>query len=239
MRAERSRSMKVDLGVAPNGAPDSVAGRIATIRASIADAASRAGRDPNAISLVAVTKRRSREDVVAAIGAGITEIAESYVQEARPKYADLAGARKHFIGHVQTNKASAIVATFDVVQSIDRLDAGRAIAKAARNAGRRMTALLQVNISPTDRFGIAPDEAPALAATLRDEGGLEIDGIMAIAPNTGDRGEVERAFERAARAFGAVGGTTLSIGMSGDWKEAIGCGSTMLRIGTAIFGARE
>jgi pyridoxal phosphate enzyme (YggS family) len=214
-----------------------LAGRIASMRDGISDAARRAGRAPGEITLVGVTKMRPREDVLAALAAGITDIAENYVQEAREKFAGLA-ARKHFIGHVQTNKAKAIVEAFDVVQAIDRLDAGLAIAKAARSLGKPVSALLQINISPEERFGIEPAEAPALAARLRSDEGLRIDGVMAIGPNTLDRDAIVRAFSRAAETFRAVGGTTLSIGMSGDWREAIACGSTMVRIGTAIFGAR-
>jgi len=200
--------------------------------------ARRAGREPRDITLVGVTKKQPRALVLAAIEAGLSDIAESYVQEAREKFAGLPPACKHYIGHVQTNKAKAIVETFDVVQSIDRLDAGRAIAKASLTLAKPVRALLQINISPTERFGVSPGDASALAARLREEDGLEIDGVMAIAPNTSDRDEIGRAFRRAAEAFVAVGGTTLSLGMSGDWEEAVGCGSTMLRIGSAIFGDR-
>jgi hypothetical protein len=98
---------------------------------------------------------------------------------------------------------------------------------------------VQINISPAERFGVDPGDAPALAARLRADEGLPVDGVMAIGPNTNDRGEIGRAFRRAAETFAAVGGTTLSIGMSGDWEEAVDCGSTMVRIGTAIFGERE
>jgi len=230
--------MTLEIGETPNGAPNSLAGRIASMRERIAETASRYGRVPGSVTLVGVTKKHSREDVVDAIESGLDDVAENYVQEARAKYVDLPPARKHFIGHVQTNKAKAIVELFDVVQSIDRLDAGRAIAKAARAIGKPVRALVQVNISPTERFGIAPADAPALAARLRADEGLAIDGVMAIAPDTGDRDAVARAFELAAQTFAAVGGETLSIGMSGDWEEAIRSGSTMLRIGTALFGAR-
>ena len=230
--------MKLEVGVGPDGAPNSLAGRIASMRERIAAAALRAGREPGEIALVGVTKKQSREAVIAALEAGLTDIGENYAQEARSKYAGLPDARKHFIGHVQTNKAKAIVETFDVVQTIDRLDAGRAIAKAARALGKPVRALVQINISPAERFGVGPGDAPALAARLRADEGLPVDGVMAIGPNTSDRGEIGRAFRRAAETFAAVGGTTLSIGMSGDWEEAVDCGSTMVRIGTAIFGER-
>ncbi len=236
---EPTSPMKIAVGADPDGAPESLAGRIDSLRARIADGARRAGREPAEITLVGVTKRQPRPLVLAALAAGLTDIAENYAQEARDKYDALPAARKHFIGHVQTNKAKAIVATFDVVQSIDRLDAGRAIAKAARAANKRLDVLVQVNVSPTERYGIAPDDAAPLAARLRDDEGLTVDGVMAIGPATQNRAEIARAFAKAAQTFAAVGGSTLSLGMSGDWEEAIGCGSTMLRIGTAIFGERE
>ncbi len=128
--------------------------------------------------------------------------------------------------------------TFDVVQSIDRLDAGVAIARAQEKLGKRVRALLQINISPADRFGVVPEEAPELARRLREDEGLEVDGVMAIGPITEDPNVTKDAFATAARAFERVGGTTLSLGMSGDWREALAAGSTMLRIGTALFGAR-
>jgi pyridoxal phosphate enzyme (YggS family) len=230
--------MKLEVGAPQFGAPDSLAGRIDALRDRIAEAAREAGRDPATISLVGVTKRHPRESVLAAIEAGLSDIAENYVQEARAKYTDLPPVRKHFIGHVQTNKAKAIVELFDVVQSIDRFDAGRAIARAQRAAGKKLSALIQINVSPAERYGIAPEEAPALADRLRREEELEIDGVMAIGPLTEDRAEIARAFEAAERTFERVGGSTLSLGMSADWPEAVAHGSTMLRLGTAIFGAR-
>ena len=230
--------MKLEVGVEPDGTPNSLAGRIATMRARVDEAARRAGRDPSLITLVGVTKKQPRDAVLAAISGGLRDIGENYAQEARAKYVDLPPVKKHFIGHIQTNKAKTIVETFDVVQSIDRLDAGRAIARAAQNAGKTVRTLVQINISPTERFGVAPADAPALAARLRADEGLEVDGVMAIGPQTDDRAEIARAFARAAETFAKVGGSTFSIGMSGDWEEAIGCGTTMLRIGTAIFGAR-
>ena len=230
--------MKLGIGAEPDGPPSSLAARIEMLRGRIAAAAIRAGRSPADITLIGVSKKQSRTTLVAAIEAGLTDVAENYVQEAREKLVDLPPARRHFIGHIQSNKAKAIVETFDVVQSIDRIEAGRAIAKAARTLGKPVRTLLQINISPTERHGIDPGEAAALAARLRDEEDLEVAGIMAIGPNTSDRNEILRAFATASATFAEVGGDTLSIGMSGDWPEAITCGSTMLRIGTAIFGAR-
>jgi len=229
--------MRLDVGAMPSGAPSSLLERIAALRREIAETARAAGRDPASVALLGVTKAQPRATVVAAIEAGLGDVGENYVQEARLKYTALPPVSKHYIGHVQTNKARAIVETFDVVQSVDRLEAGRAIGRAQRALGKRVRTLVQLNVSPTERFGVAPSDASALAARLREEG-LEVDGVMAIGPLTGDRSAVVAAFRRAAQAFREVGGTTLSLGMSDDWREAVACGSTMVRLGTAIFGAR-
>ena len=211
-------------------------GRYRALNAELADVARAAGRT-NIPTVVAVTKTQPRSAVLEAIDAGIKDIGENYYQEAREKFDGLPPVRKHFLGHVQTNKAKGIVQEFDMVQTVDRLDAGRALAKAARGMGKTLPVLVQINISPTERYGADPDEAERLADQLRAEG-LHVDGLMAIGPNSADGGEVRRAFERAAEAFSRVGGSTLSLGMSGDWREAVRCGSTMIRLGTSLFGPR-
>jgi pyridoxal phosphate enzyme (YggS family) len=208
--------------------------RVEAFRARVDRVVAAEGRPPGAVTILGVTKTQPRTAVLAGIAAGLTDIGENYVQEAREKYADLPPVRKHFIGHVQTNKARPIAALFDVVQSVDRLDAGLALAKAGRSLGRSPQVLIQINISPTERFGAAPGDAPALARRLRDEG-LVVDGVMAIGPLEGD---VDGAFATAQAAFAEVGGNTLSLGMSADWERAVHFGSTMIRIGTAIFGPR-
>jgi pyridoxal phosphate enzyme (YggS family) len=215
-------------------ATGTVAERVATLRERVDEIALASGRRRGSVAIVAVTKAQPREAVLAALDAGLDHIGENYVQEAREKYAGLPPCTKHFVGHVQTNKAKAIASLFDVVQSVDRLEAGLALAKAARDAGRRLRVLVQVNVSPTERFGAAPHDAPALAARLRAEG-LAVDGVMAIGPLQGD---VDAAFATAQAAFERVGGTTLSLGMSDDWERAVRHGSTMVRLGTAIFGPR-
>jgi len=211
-----------------------VAERVATLRERVDEVAVASGRERGSVAILAVTKAQPRDAVLAALDAGLTDVGENYLQEARAKYDGLPPCAKHFVGHVQTNKAKAIASLFDVVQSVDRLDAGVALAKAARDAGRRLRVLVQVNVSPTERFGISAADAPALAARLRDAG-LDVDGVMAIGPLEGD---VDAAFAAAHAAFERVGGTTLSMGMSGDWERAVRHGSTMVRLGTAIFGPR-
>jgi pyridoxal phosphate enzyme (YggS family) len=140
---------------------------------------------------------------------------------------------------VQTNKAKALAALFDVVQSVDRVEVVSALAKAAQAAGRALRVLIQVNISPSERFGCPPADAVRLAEEIAAYPSLVLDGVMAIGPIAEDRTEIERAFGVAAKTFAAVGGSTLSIGMSGDWREAVRAGSTMVRIGTALFGERK
>lgn len=215
-------------------ATGTVAERVATLRERVDEVVSAAGRERGSVRILAVTKTHPREVVLEALDAGLADVGENYVQEARAKYAALPPCTKHFIGHVQTNKAKAIAELFDVVQSVDRIEAGVALAKASRDVGRPLRVLVQVNVSPADRFGAAPAEAPGLAARLRDEG-LAVDGVMAIGPLEGD---VDAAFATARDAFERVGGTTLSLGMSDDWERAVRHGSTMVRLGTAIFGPR-
>jgi len=215
-------------------ATETVAERVAALRERVDEACVAAGREPGSVAILAVTKHWPREAVLAALDAGLRDVGENYVQEARAKYVDLPPCTTHFIGHVQTNKAKAIVRGFDVVQSVDRLEAGLALARAGRELGRPARVLVQVNVSPTERFGAAPEEAQALAERLR-EAGLSVEGVMAIGPLAGDP---ERAFAAARATFERVGGTTLSMGMSGDWECALKAGSTMLRLGTAIFGPR-
>jgi pyridoxal phosphate enzyme (YggS family) len=205
---------------------------------------------PPHVTIVAVSKFQPVEAIAQAIAAGVTDIGENYVQEARQKLCHpevskdpelvegLARVRKHFIGHIQTNKAKAIAATFDMVQSVDREDAAAALAKAADALGKRLAVLLQLNVSPAERFGCPPDDAPRLADRVRSYASLDLQGVMAIGPITRERSEIARAFELAASTFRRVGGTTLSLGMSGDWAEAVAAGSTMIRVGTTIFGPR-
>jgi len=208
-----------------------IAQRYAELRAEV----------PAGVRIVAVTKFQPLPAIEEAIDAGVSEIAENYVQEAQRKFAAsprLSGVTKHFIGHLQTNKAKTVAAAFDVVQSIDRARAAQALDQAAAALNKRLPVLLQLNISPSERFGCPPEQAEALADTVRALPHLRLDGVMAIGPLSGDRSEISRAFELAASVFSRVGGSTLSIGMSGDWREAVAAGSTMIRVGTTIFGPR-
>jgi pyridoxal phosphate enzyme (YggS family) len=197
---------------------------------------------PAHVTIVAVSKFQPPEAIAEAMAAGVRDFGENYAQEAVRKFADpglaAASLTKHFIGHVQTNKAKAIAAAFDVVQSVDRPQAADALAKAAAELGKTLAVFLQVNISPAERFGCAPAHATELAAHIRGLEHLRLDGVMAIGPVTGDRPAVLQAFGLAAKAREETGVSALSIGMSGDWPDAVAAGSTMIRIGTGIFGPR-
>ena len=217
---------------------NTVAERLAVLRWEIAGELQRLGRDPAGVTLVGVSKLQAPERVAEAIAAGLGDVGESYVREAVSKFAQLPPVRKHFIGHLQTNKARTVAETFDLVQSVDRFDAGLALSRALAY-GRTLPVLLQLNVTATERFGCLPEEAQELAAQLRELPGLRVDGVMAMGPLAQDRDEILRAFELAAKTWERVGGSTLSIGMSGDWREALRAGSTMVRIGEAIFGPRD
>jgi pyridoxal phosphate enzyme (YggS family) len=212
--------------------------RYRALRSAIDEEARREGRDPGGVTLVGVGKRQPPELIAQAIEAGLTDLGESYLQEARRKLPLLPAVRKHFVGHIQSNKAKAIAATFDVVQSVDRAEAGIALGRAAQDLGATLPVLLQLNITPSDRFGCLPDEADRLAETLRGQASLRLEGVMAMGPLGADSDAISRAFELAAKTLARIGGSTLSIGMSGDWREALRAGSTMVRIGEALFGPR-
>lgn len=213
--------------------------RLRSLLHDIDDELRACGRAAGDVRLVGVAKKQPAGAIARAIAAGLEDVGENYVQEAAAKFAALPPVRKHFIGHLQTNKAKAVASLFDVVQSVDRLEAGIALGKAARALERELPVLLQLNISPTERFGCPPADAERLADELRRQPGLRLDGVMAIGPNTPDRDEISRAFDLAAKTLDRIGGRTLSIGMSGDWREAVRAGSTMVRVGTALFGGRQ
>ncbi len=216
----------------------SVAARYAALRTEIEDELRACGRAAQSVTLVGIAKGQPIEAVREALDAGLEDVGENYLQEARRAFAGLPHVRRHFVGHVQSNKAKPIAELFDLVQSVDRLDAGLALAKAAARLGRMLPVLIQINVSPAERFGCPPKEAERLAERLRAESSLRVDGVMAIGPIEADRAKIAGAFETAAKTFASVGGSTLSIGMSGDWREAVRAGSTMVRIGTALFGER-
>lgn len=215
-----------------------VAANLAAVRARMSSAAQRAGRDPETVRLIAVTKTKPAALVRAAIDAGATDIGENYVQEASIKHAEVGeGARWHLIGHLQRNKAARAVEVFDCVQTVDNAALGAALSRHATAQGRLLRVLIEVRLGgEATKAGVEPDQLPALLDALRVPS-LVVDGLMTVPP-PGDP-ESARPHFRALREWrDRLGLRELSMGMSDDFEVAIEEGATMVRVGRAIFGAR-
>jgi PLP dependent protein len=227
---------------------------LSALRARVRAAAERAGRSPDAVTLLGVAKGTPTESVVAAVRAGLCDVGENYLQEAAARRADLAkqlaesgtaSPRWHFIGRLQRNKARAVAQLFDVVHTLDRRELGLALERHAAEAGRTLDALIQVNTSGEAQKGGAEPEAVAdLVAASAAWPHLRIRGVMAIPAASDDPERTRPAFAmlRALRDSlrGAHPGLVeLSMGMSGDFEVAIEEGATIIRVGTALFGPRE
>ena len=214
--------------------------RLATVREAIADAARKAERAADGVTLIAVSKTWGPDHIRPALEAGHRDFGENRVQEAQNKWPALreefADLRLHLIGPLQSNKAADAVALFDVIHTIDRPKIARAIAAECEKQGRDVAVFVQVNTGEEEqKSGAAPGEAPALIATCR-ELGLAPAGLMCIPP----AGENPGPHFALLRELAAEGGLRdLSMGMSGDYEEAIRMGATHVRVGSAIFGARD
>ncbi|MDR7420591.1 MAG: YggS family pyridoxal phosphate-dependent enzyme [Armatimonadota bacterium] len=221
--------------------------RLQEVRARIAVAASRAGRDPASVTLVGAAKTVSADRVREAVDAGLLDIGENWVQEALPKIAAVGpGPRWHFIGHLQRNKARAAARVFDVIHSLDSARVAQTLDRGARDAGRRLRVLIEVNVAgEATKFGVAPDAVEDLLRAIRDCAHLMPVGLMTMAPLTDDPESVRWVFralrelrDRLRAGTAGPGFDELSMGMSGDFEVAVEEGSTMVRIGRAIFGER-
>ncbi|HEV8479241.1 MAG TPA: YggS family pyridoxal phosphate-dependent enzyme [Candidatus Eisenbacteria bacterium] len=225
--------------------------RISAIRDRMAAACARAGRDASSVLLVGASKQVSPERVREAVAQGLTDLGENRVQEAREKRAalsDLAShVRWHLIGHLQSNKAKLAAALFDWVHSVDSPEIARELERRAAEAGRRLQVLVEVNTSgETSKFGVAPDAVLGVLETLAACRALEARGLMTVGPLTDQVHKsrsayrlLARTLDEARRAFPGARLDQLSMGMSGDFEIAIEEGATMVRIGSALFGARE
>ena len=199
------------------------------------------------MTLVAVSKTRPPAAIREAAAAGCRDLGESYVQEALPKIAALSaeGIRWHYIGRLQTNKARDVAENFDWVHGVDRAKAAAALARARPAALPPLEVCVQVNISDeATKGGVEPGEAVALCREVAAMPRLRLRGLMAMASPTADTALQRAQFARLRRAFEEVRAAgipidTLSMGMSDDFEAAIAEGSTMVRIGTAIFGPRD
>lgn len=218
---------------------DQIAGNLASIRARIAAAATDAGRDPAAVTLVAVSKTFGPDAVEAAIAAGQRVFGENRVQEAAAKFPPLKtrhpGLEIHLIGPLQTNKVRDAVALFDVIQTVDRERLAQALAAEMARAGRRPRLYVQVNIgAEAQKAGVDVAELPQLLACCARLG-LAVEGLMCIPPAGAPPAPF---FAALADLGGAHGFSKLSMGMSGDYAEAVAAGATLVRVGSAIFGTR-
>jgi PLP dependent protein len=224
---------------------DEIAAGLDDVRRRIADAATAAGRDPDDVTLVVVTKFFPASDVRLLAELGVSDVGENRHPEARDKLAECRDIRLrwHFIGGLQSNKASAVASYADVVESVDRRKLVNALNRGAHERSDELDVLLQVSLDPPDREGRSGADAadlPALADAVEEAGMLRLRGLMAIAPLDEDpRAAFERLAEvRADFVTGRPGATWLSAGMSNDFEAAIAAGATHVRVGSAILGAR-
>jgi hypothetical protein len=238
-------------GAEPGGTSESrrdeISAGLHAVRQRIAAACAAAGRDTSEITLIAVTKTRPASDVRLLSELGIADVGENRDQEAGPKAEACAAAGLkltwHFVGQLQVNKAASVVSYADVIHSVDRLRLVGALARQARTAGRTISCLVQVSLdggAGAGRGGVAPGDVAAIAAAIAGEQGLDLGGVMAVAPlGTPPAAAFTVLGEVSAQLRTAYpNATVISAGMSGDLEEAIMAGATHVRIGTALLGGR-
>lgn len=219
---------------------DEVGANLKAVSERIAAAAGAVGRDPAAVTLVAVAKAQPDDRVIAALEAGHRVFGENYVQEAKARWAKLRvrfrGVELHMIGAIQTNKARDVVELFDVVQTLDRPKLARALAREMEHRGRRVPCFVQVNTGEEpQKAGVWPADADAFIAQCRDEFDLPVEGLMAIPP---EDDEPSLHFALLAKIAERNGLAKLSMGMSADYEIAVQFGATHVRVGSAVFGDR-
>ena len=228
----------------------SIAENVAEIRAKMDAAAKISGRDPKEILLCAATKMNDAEAVRQAIAAGVDLCGENRVQELVQKQKENAyeGAPVHFIGHLQTNKVKQVVGKVDLIQSVDSLRLLKAIDAEAAKQGIVQDILLEINVGQEDsKSGFEVCEVLPLLEQISEFSHIFVRGLMAIPPISQNSGDNRKYFQKIlqlsvdirAKKYDNVLVNCLSMGMSDDYEDAIACGSTMIRVGTAIFGARD
>ena len=227
----------------------SIVQNIQTIRQQMAEAARAAGRDPSEILLVGASKMNDAEACKEAVAGGIDALGENRVQELLAKYAEDAyvGAPLHFIGHLQRNKVRQIVGKVDLIQSVGSLELLEEIEKWAAKLELVQSVLLEVNIGGEEsKSGFAPEELESAAEAALAYPHIRVLGLMTIPPVETESGGNVPYFEKVRDLYVDMNAKLfhnefkyLSMGMSGDFAEAIRCGATMVRVGTAIFGARN
>ena len=228
---------------------EQVRDNVRRMRAAVDEAALRAGRRPEDVRLLAATKTNDAAHVRAAIGAGISLCGENRVQELADKLAQnaYAGAEVHLIGHLQKNKARQVVGRVRLIHSVDSRPLVQLLDRLAAGQGLRQKILLEVNIGgEASKSGLRPEEAMELSAEMGNYPSLQLCGLMAIPPVCETNGSNRRFFAKmyalsvdiSAKKYDNVSMNCLSMGMSGDFADAIAEGATLVRIGSAIFGPR-
>jgi PLP dependent protein len=227
---------------------ESIGAALASVRDRMESAARKAGRAPSEVRLMAVTKNFPRATVDEALAVGLDLFGENRVQEAEEKYAGLQpGPELHLIGHLQRNKAKLAAGVFSCVQSIDKQETAQALSGRCVELGRTMDILLELNTSgEQSKSGFhSPDELRAALGPIAALPGLRLRGLMTVGPLTTDERSVRASFAALKRLFDELRAErvserfdVLSMGMSGDFAIAIEEGSTLVRIGTALFGTR-
>lgn len=214
--------------------------RLAAIRAALAKSAALAGRKADAVTLIAVSKAKSAEEIEPLLAAGHRVFGENRVQEAADKWPALRArypdVKLHLVGQLQSNKAEEAVALFDAIHGVDRPSLVEALAKASAKTGRRPDCFVQVNIGDEEqKGGCAVADLPGLLAFCRERD-LPVAGLMCIPPADVEPAPYFALLAKLAKRHGLSG---LSMGMSGDFETAITIGATHVRVGTALFGARD
>jgi len=223
---------------------DAATERLGRILDRIDKAARRSGRKSQDITLVAVTKTIPFDAILPFLQAGVGHVGENRVQEALTKYSigpdeGYKRPKLHLIGQLQSNKAKKAVAGFDMIQSLDRLSLAEDLNRQAQAAGKKLPCLIEVKISPEEsKSGLDPEQLEDFVTRMKGMTSLDLQGLMGIAPQTRTPEEVRPFFRRLRGLFEKAKLSVLSMGMSSDFEVAIEEGSTMVRIGTALFGAR-
>lgn len=229
---------------------NNIAENIKRIREKIAHAAAAAGRSESDIQLMAVTKTVGTQEILKAVSAGLRLLGENRVQELLTKYDVLhdAGAQIHLIGHLQSNKVSKVIGRAAMIQSVDSIPIAVEIDKKSAQAGLVTDILIEVNIAgEASKSGFLPEQTMEAVAEISGLRALRIMGMMTVPPICGSSAEIRKHFAAMRRLFIDISGkkidnvncNILSMGMSGDYVDAILEGSTMVRIGSAIFGPRQ
>jgi pyridoxal phosphate enzyme (YggS family) len=219
-----------------------LAANLADVEARIASACAAVGRARSEVTLVVVTKTWPASDAALLRDLGVTDLAENRDQEAAPKAAAVPGVRWHFVGQLQSNKARSVARYADVVHVVDRGHLADALSAGAQRAGRVLDALVQVSLDGDPRRGGAlPQHVPALADHVAASPGLRLRGVMAVAPLGEDPAA---AFARLAATAAGLReqhpeAVEVSAGMSGDLEQAVAAGATLVRVGSAVLGARQ